>query len=114
MSNSVTKVAAAFEWSTQRIAVADIHPLRAVTAAIRRTTKYRAIAPSIRNAGVIEPPVVFRNRPEPGKYLLLDGHLRIDVLKAKGDRHVVCLIATDDEALTFNKYVNRLVVLQEH
>lgn len=114
MSNSVANVAAAFEWSTRLIALADVHPLRAVTAAIRRTTKYQAIAASIKEAGLIEPPVVFPNRPAPGKYLLLDGHLRIDVLRLMGVPQVSCLLATSDEAFTFNKYVNRLVALQEH
>jgi ParB-like chromosome segregation protein Spo0J len=114
MTQPASKVLAAFEPSMQLVALADIHPLRLVTAAVRRTTKYRIIAASIREVGVIEPPVVFQGRPESGKYLLLDGHLRLDVLKAMEVQQVRCLIATDDEAFTFNKHVNRLVIVQEH
>ena len=45
---------------------------------------------------------------------LLDGHLRIQVLKDSGIQAVVCLVATDDEAYTYNKRVNRLAIIQEH
>ena len=55
-----------------------------------------------------------RDRSDPGKYLLLDGHLRIDVLKDMGETEVTCLISTDDEAFTYNKRVNRLAMIQEH
>ena len=55
-----------------------------------------------------------RDHSEPGKYLLLDGHLRIDVLKDMGQTDVTCLVSTDDEAFTYNKRVNRLAMIQEH
>ena len=64
--------------------------------------------------GIVEPPVVARDHSDPGKYLLLDGHLRIDVLKDIGQTDVSCLVSTDDEAFTYNKRVNRLAVIQEH
>ena len=50
----------------------------------------------------------------PGRYYLLDGHLRIEVLKDLGIAEVECLVATDDEAYTYNKRVNRLAPIQEH
>jgi hypothetical protein len=46
--------------------------------------------------------------------LLLDGHLRIEVLKEMGATEVVCIISTDDEAYTYNKRVSRLAIVQEH
>ena len=82
--------------------------------AIRKTPKYAQIAASIREVGIVEPPVVARDRSDPGKYLLLDGHLRIEVLKDMGETDVVCLVSTDDEAFTYNKRVNRLAMIQEH
>ena len=60
------------------------------------------IAASIREVGLVEPPVVARDRGEMGKFLLLDGHLRVDVLKDLGQTDVCCLISTDDEAYTYN------------
>src|SRR5712675_2159380 len=103
-----------FEGRGLRIAIADIQPLKLVSEAIRKTPKYAQIAASIREVGIIEPPIVARDQSEPGKYLLLDGHLRIDVLKEMGETDVTCLISTDDEAFTYNKRVNRLAMIQEH
>jgi len=107
-------VTMSFEESGVRLAIADIQPLKLVTEAIRKSPKYAQIATSIREVGIIEPPVVSRDRTAPGKFLLLDGHLRIEVLKEMGAQEVVCLISTDDEAFTYNKRVSRLAIIQEH
>jgi ParB-like chromosome segregation protein Spo0J len=104
----------AFEEAKLRIAIADIQPLKLVSNAIKNTPKYAQIVASIREVGIVEPPVVARDHSEPGKYLLLDGHLRIDVLKDMGQIDVTCLVSTDDEAFTYNKRVNRLAMIQEH
>jgi ParB-like chromosome segregation protein Spo0J len=104
----------AFEAVGLRIAVSDIQPLKLVSGAIRNTPKYVQIATSIRDVGLVEPPIVARDPSESGKYLLLDGHLRVDVLKEMGESHIACLIATDDEAFTYNKRVNRIARIQEH
>lgn len=104
----------AFEENSLRIAIADIHPLHLVGAGAKKSPKYAQIAASIADIGIIEPPVVARDRSDPGKFLLLDGHLRIEILKERSETHVVCLIATDDEAYTYNKRVNRLATIQEH
>jgi hypothetical protein len=109
-----SSVPAAFEQATRRIAISDIQPLHAVTAAIKRSVKYATIVASIKEVGIIEPPVVARDRAVSGKYLLLDGHLRIEVLKDTGAEDVVCLVATDDEAFTYNKRISRLAIVQEH
>ena len=104
----------AFEETGLRLAIADIQPLKLVAPAIKKSSKYLQIATSIREVGIIEPPVVARDRATRGKYLLLDGHLRIEVLKDLGKTEVDCLISTDDEAYTYNKRVNRLAIIQEH
>jgi ParB-like chromosome segregation protein Spo0J len=103
-----------FEEARLRIAIDHIVPVKIVSSAVKKTPKYAQIAASIREIGLVEPPVVARDRGEPGKYLLLDGHLRIDVLKDMGHNDVTCLISTDDEAYTYNKRVNRLAMIQEH
>jgi ParB-like chromosome segregation protein Spo0J len=104
----------AFEEAKLRIAIAHIQPLKLVSSAIKKTPKYEQIVASIREVGIVEPPVVARDHNDPGKYLLLDGHLRIDVLKDMGQTDVTCLVSTDDEAFTYNKRVNRLAMIQEH
>ena len=104
----------AFEDSTVRVAIADILPLRSLRPALKSTKKYTQIVASIRELGIIEPPVVARRRGIDGKFLLLDGHLRIEALKDMGVTEVVCLLSTDDEAVTYNRRVSRIAIVQEH
>jgi ParB-like chromosome segregation protein Spo0J len=111
---ATSTVTMAFEETELRIAIADILPLKLVSDAVKKTGKYAQIAASIHEIGIVEPPVVARDRKEPGKYLLLDGHSRIEVLKDLGETDVVCLVSTDDEAFTYNKHVNRIAPIQDH
>jgi ParB-like chromosome segregation protein Spo0J len=111
-ANSPVKMG--FEETSVRIAIADIQPLRLVSSTVKKTPKYAQIAATIREVGIVEPPIVARDHSEPGKYLLLNGHLRIDILKDMGETDVVCLVSTDDEAFTYNKRINRIAVIQEH
>ena len=48
------------------------------------------------------------------EFTLLDGHVRLSILKEQGALDARCIIADDDEAFTYNKRVNRLAVIQEH
>lgn len=104
----------AFEEAGVRLAISAIKPLRRVADAVKITPKFRQIVTSIREVGIIEPPIVARDRYEPGQFLLLDGHLRLEALRDLGETHVVCLISIDDEAFTYNKRVNRIAIIQEH
>lgn len=108
------KIRLAFEATSLRIALADIEPLREVNAAVRNSKKFAQIAASIREVGIIEPPVVVRLPGADDRYRLLDGHLRLDILKDRGDVDVVCIVATDDEAITYNKRISRIAIVQEH
>jgi ParB-like chromosome segregation protein Spo0J len=112
--SAAATVRMAFESSGLRIRIEDIKPLRKISVAVKRSTKYAQIAASIREVGIIEPPVVARDPKSPGSYLLLDGHIRVDVLTDLGAADVVCLVSTDDEAFTYNKRVSRLAIIQEH
>ena len=107
-------VSMAFEPESVSIAVHDILPLRQVSAVVRRSRKYRQIASAITKVGIAQPPVVARHDTLDGKYLLLEGHLRIEVLKDLGIDQVICLVSLDDEAFTYNRLVNRLATIQEH
>ena len=107
-------VAAAFEPKTRVVAIEAILPVRRLTSGVKTSRRYQMIADSIAEVGIIEPPVVFPDRKQPGTYLLLDGHLRVEILKDRGESEVFCLIATDDEAFTYNKRINRLAPIQEH
>lgn len=111
---SPAKVKAAFEAQSVRIAISNIVPLKIVTPALKASKKYTQIAASIQEVGIVEPPIVAPDRSTKGKYLLLDGHLRIEILKDSGASDVVCLLSTDDEAFTYNKRISRIATVQEH
>jgi len=107
-------VALGFEETSRRIAIDLIQPLRLVSQGTKKTAKYAQIAASVREVGLVEPPVVAEDRNDPGKYLLLDGHLRVAVLKDMSITEVDCLVSTDDEAFTYNRRVSRIAIIQEH
>ncbi len=104
----------AFEAECVFVELADILPVKQLQERVKKTKKYAQISASIREVGIIEPPVVVRERHKNGKFLMLDGHLRIEVLKELGVEGVACLVATEDEAFTYNKRINRLATIQEH
>lgn len=108
------KVQLGFENDCVTIPVADILPVRVLSKSIKSSRKYTQITASIREIGLVEPPVVARNGDASGSWLLLDGHVRIEVLKDLGQVQVECLVSTDDEAFTYNKRISRIAPIQEH
>jgi hypothetical protein len=114
-TNSAEKeVAAAFDRELLTVRFDQIAPLYIVTPQKKASTKYKQIAASIHEIGLVEPIVVAPDKHEPNQYTLLDGHLRLEVLKDRGHAETQCLISTDDEAFTYNKRINRLATIQEH
>ena len=107
-------VAHAFEDDCVTLAVDALLPVRVLRTATKSSKKYQQITASIREVGLVEPPVVARDPANPGTFLLLDGHVRIEVLKDLGIEQVECLVSTDDEAFTYNKRISRLSSVQEH
>ena len=88
----------------------DVLQTRPLDAAAKGSTKYKTVEASVREVGIIEPLVVHPQKG--GKYLLLDGHVRLQVLRDLGRTEVLCLVSTDDEAYTYNHKVNRLAPIQ--
>ncbi len=111
MSN---KVSMAFESESVFVDFSNILPVKQLHKRVKKTKKYLQILASIREVGIVEPPIVIPEPHKKGKYLLLDGHLRIEILKELGAQGVICLVATEDEAFTYNKRINRLATIQEH
>jgi ParB-like chromosome segregation protein Spo0J len=108
----VKQVAIAFDRQGIVMPIASILPMKQVKASIRLSHKYHQVLASVREVGIIEPLIVFPQKD--GTYLLLDGHIRLEVLKQTGETEVRCLLATDDETYTYNKRVNRMAIIQEH
>lgn len=96
------------------IPISDILPVRSLQPTIKSSKKYKQIMASICEVGLVEPPVVARDAVSSGTFLLLDGHLRIEVLKDLGVVEAECLVSTDDEAFTYNRRISRLAAIQEH
>ncbi|MEO8724209.1 MAG: plasmid partitioning protein RepB C-terminal domain-containing protein [Sphingobium sp.] len=113
-SKQTKPVKLAFETTSLRIQLDEIELLRIVSPAVKRSIKYGQIEASIREVGIIEPPVVVRLPGKVERYRLLDGHIRVEILRERGDKDVVCLVATDDEAITYNKRISRMAIVQEH
>lgn len=77
------------------------------------TKKYGQIKASIKDIGIIEPLVVSSANSK-AQYILLDGHIRFEILKELGYTLIPCLLSSDDENYTYNKKINRLATIQEH
>lgn len=105
-------VKAAFRPDIVIMEIGRLTALKEISDAIRKDRKYKQIAASLTHVGLIEPIVVFPAGR--GKFLVLDGHKRLDILKARGETEVRCLLATDDESYTYNKRVNYLSPIGEH
>lgn len=107
------KVDIGFEPEGKTIPIEKILASRKLPATIESSLKYKKIVSSMDQLGIIEPLIVYPQSRN-GQYLLLDGHLRLHVLKQRGDTEVFCLISTEDESLTYNHKVSQVQAIQEH
>ena len=96
------------------IKVDKILPVKQIKSSTKKTVKYRQIYTSIKEIGIIEHLIVYPQEGETGLYLLLDGHMRLEVLKDIKQEEVRCLVSSDDEGFTYNHKVNRVSTIQEH
>jgi len=92
----------------------SILPVKKLLPGIKKTAKYRRIAAAVREVGIVEPLVVYPQKNGALQYILLDGHIRLEILKEMGQKKVKCLVALDDEGFTYNHKVNPLSAIQEH
>src|ERR1700682_3495438 len=106
-------IAQAFGSDFVAVPIASILPVKAIEKTAKSSHKYRQIAASIREIGLVEPPAVIRDARDTNPYLLLDGHIRIEVLRDLGQTEVECLVSTDDEAFTYNKRISRLSLQEQ-
>lgn len=108
------KVKIAFEGEAIDLPISRLMTMKTILPGTLKSAKFKQILASVREQGVIEFPTVFPPKSPDGKYLLLDGHLRVEALKMLGVAEVTCLVSTDDESFTYNKLINRLSPIQEH
>ncbi len=103
-----------FDNSLLSLIVDKIIPTKVVDSKIQNSVKYKQVVTSIKEVGIIEPPVVVADNKSKQSFILLDGHMRIAALKELNIREVTCLISSDDESFTYNKHINRIAPIQEH
>lgn len=110
--NSPVKAAFVFDGVT--LSLDSILPIRSLKSSDHAFGKFRAIVASIIEIDVIEPLVVYPQRGESGHYVLLDGHLRFRALQELQKTEAFCIIATTDDAFSYNHQLNRISIIQEH
>ncbi|KPF42542.1 chromosome partitioning protein ParB [beta proteobacterium AAP121] len=89
-------------------------PSRKTPVGLATSRKFKQIRSSIEDIGLIEPLTVAAIPGDAERHMLLDGHMRLIALRELGCAEVQCLVATDDEAYTYNNRLNRLSSIQEH
>jgi hypothetical protein len=102
----------AFHFTTIELRPDQLIPRKHLSPALKHSPKYRQIKASLQAIGLIEPLVVFPKAND--HYLILDGHVRAAILTELAVPSIMCLIATEEEAYTYNKRVNPLSTVQEH
>lgn len=103
-----------FKRNCLRLALADLVPLKPIRPAVKGSLKYLQILASVREIGIVEPPAVIPSPVDATKYLIVDGHLRVEALKDLGAADLDCLVATEDDTYSYNKRINKLSAVQDH
>jgi ParB-like chromosome segregation protein Spo0J len=102
----------AFQMEPVTVPIDKILATRQTSARFSFSRAPQTIAASMTEVGIVEMPIVFPMKD--GSYLLLDGHQRIEALKARGETKVQCLLSLDDENYTYNRHVSRVAPIQHN
>jgi RepB plasmid partitioning protein/ParB-like nuclease domain len=93
-------------------------PLESLTALKETTPRelnsrtYKQLRASLEHVGLIEPLAVFPRDKD--RFLVVNGNLRLLILRQLGFTSARCTVALDDESYTYNKRVNALSPVTEH
>src|SRR5271154_3554809 len=74
--------------------------------------KYKQLEASLQHVGLIEPLAVFPQAKD--RFLVINGNLRLHILKKLNISRARCTVALDDESYTYNRRVNALSPITEH
>lgn len=108
------KIKIAFNFEPLYLSPEQILATKILPPHIHTLKKYKQIQASINEVGIIEPLSITAQKGKNQLFILLDGHLRFEILKDLGCTKIPCLISADDESYTHNKHINRLATIQEH
>ena len=101
-----------FEMEPITLPIAELLPRRPLEPRRLAGKKYARILASIREVGIIEMPLVYL-RPD-GRYEIIDGHLRLEALKALGATQVRCLVTLSPDRYSVITHINKVTAIQEH
>ena len=110
MARAAVKIG--FRQEVLEIPIEQLVALKETNAAVTGCRKYSQIKASLTHVGLIEPLAVYPQAK--GIYLVINGNLRLHLLKEMGVATVRCIVAFDDEGYTYNKRVNALSPIAEH
>ena len=74
----------AFSPEIMSIALDKVMPVRQLPSSSKDSQRYKRIMASIQEVGIIEPLIVFPQEQPIGAYVLLDGHVRLEIAKTLG------------------------------
>lgn len=103
----------AFQLSTIYLNSSQLLLSKSILKSTIYTKKYGQIKASIKEIGIIEPLIVAPTEDKK-QFILLDGHIRLEILKDLDFTEIPCILSSDDENYTYNKKINRLATIQEH
>lgn len=106
-------VKAAFAMQTVDVPLDGLLPSRPLRPEVKESTRYKTIAASVREVGIVEPVIVYPQAGKGSGYVVLDGHVRIEVLREMGAAEATCVVASDDENASYNDSVSHLSPIQE-
>ncbi|MGF6596330.1 ParB-like chromosome segregation protein Spo0J [Paraburkholderia sp. GAS448] len=104
---------AAFESQPVMLQLDALDSSRALPKTATSGQKFLQILASIAAIGLVEPLIVVRINGTGKAFRILDGRLRVEAMQRLGLNEALCLIATDDEAYTYNKHISRLTSAQD-
>jgi len=108
------KVRTTFRLESLTIPLDKLMPSKVLKPEIKAGRAYRKVAASVREIGVVEPLMVHPAKGMRDKYLILDGHVRVDLLRELGKTEAVCLVAIEDDSFTYNRQISRLAPIQQN
>jgi ParB-like chromosome segregation protein Spo0J len=101
-----------FEEKVFTLPLSSIIPRRPLPPGLKNSQVYLQIKASVKEIGLVEPLVVFSQNDR--GFLLLDGHLRLAILKELGATEAKSLLATVEDGYTYNKRVNYIPPVAQH
>jgi RepB plasmid partitioning protein/ParB-like nuclease domain len=105
-------VTISFQQQLLELPLEQLRALKETDAQMLNTRKCKQLRASLEHIGLIEPLAVFPQAQD--RYLVVNGNLRLHLLRELGVTEARCTVALDDEAYTYNKRVNALSPITEH